>query len=68
VQKTIENSWSRAVLTHQIELDLYQRQGKTLSNFEYHLPTSQSDLAKQTLKDPYCFDFLTLSEKCNEKN
>jgi len=67
VQKTIENNWSRAVLTHQIESNLYQRQGKALSNFDNHLPTPQSDLAKQTLKDPYCFDFLTLSEKYNEK-
>jgi len=67
VQKTIENNWSRAVLTHQIELDLYQRQGKALSNFDNHLPAPQSDLARQMLKDPYCFDFLTLTEKHNEK-
>ena len=67
VQKTIENNWSRAVLTHQIASHLYERQGKVLSNFENHLPSPQSDLAQQTLKDPYCFDFLTLSEKHNEK-
>ncbi len=67
VQKTIENNWSRAVLTHQIELGLYQRQGKALSNFDNHLPSPQSDLAQQTLKDPYCFDFLNLTEKHNEK-
>ena len=67
VQKTIENNWSRAVLTHQIESELYQRQGKVLSNFKNHLPTPQSDLAQQTLKDPYCFDFLNLTEKHNEK-
>jgi|SaaInl4_135m_RNA_FD_contig_61_23889_length_2357_multi_2_in_0_out_0_3 predicted nuclease of restriction endonuclease-like (RecB) superfamily len=67
VQKTIENNWSRAVLTHQIELGLYGREGKALSNFDAHLPAPQSDLAKQTLKDPYCFDFLTLSQKHNEK-
>lgn len=67
VQKTIENNWSRAVLTHQIELGLYGREGKALSNFDAHLPAPQSDLAKQTLKDPYCFDFLTLSKKHNEK-
>jgi len=67
VQKTIENNWSRAVLSHQIEVGLYQRQGKALSNFETHLPAPQSDLAKQTLKDPYCFDFLTLTEKYTEK-
>jgi len=67
VQQTIENNWSRAVLTHQIESGLYQRQGKALSNFESHLPTPQSDLARQTLKDPYCFDFLNLTAKHNEK-
>ena len=67
VQKTIENNWSRAVLTHQLEAKLYQRQGRALNNFKSHLPTPQSDLAEQTLKDPYCFDFLTLSEKYNEK-
>jgi len=67
VQKTIENNWSRAVLTHQIELGIYDREGKALSNFDAHLPAPQSDLAKQTLKDPYCFEFLTLSKKHNEK-
>ncbi len=67
VQKTIENNWSRAVLTHQIEAKLYQRQGKAISNFNNHLPTPQSDLAQQTLKDPYCFDFLSLTEKYKEK-
>ena len=67
VQKTIENNWSRAVLTHQIESELYRRQGKALNNFKNHLPTPQSDLAQQTLKDPYCFDFLNLTEKHNEK-
>jgi len=67
VQKTIENNWSRAVLTHQIELKLYQRRGQAVSNFKQKLPAPQSDLAEQTLKDPYCFDFLTLAEKHNEK-
>ena len=67
VQKTIENNWSRAVLTHQIASHLFERQGKVLNNFENHLPSPQSDLAQQTLKDPYCFDFLMLSEKHNEK-
>jgi len=50
VQKTIENNWSRAVLTHHIESNLHQRQGKALSNFDNHLPTPQSDLARQTLR------------------
>ncbi len=67
VQQTIENNWSRAVLTHQIELGLYQRQGQAINNFSNQLPQLQSDLAQQTLKDPYCFDFLMLSKKHNEK-
>jgi len=67
VQKTIENNWSRTVLTHQIESELYHRSEQALSNFETTLPTLQSDLAGQMLKDPYCFDFLMLREKHDEK-
>jgi predicted nuclease of restriction endonuclease-like (RecB) superfamily len=67
IDKTIENNWSRAVLVHQIETGLYNRQSKAISNFENRLPKPQSDLAKQTLKDPYCFDFLSFTEKYNEK-
>ena len=68
LHKTIANNWSRAVLIHQMELALYQRQGESTSNFANQLPTPQSDLAKQTLKDPYCFDFLTLTEQHQEKD
>jgi predicted nuclease of restriction endonuclease-like (RecB) superfamily len=67
VQKTIENNWSRAVLTHQIESKLYQREGKAITNFQTVLTKPQSDLADQTLKDPYIFDFLTIREKHDEK-
>jgi len=67
VNKSIENGYSRAVLVHQIESDLCKRNQKTINNFDKKLPTLQSDLAKEQLKDPYCFDFLTLSEKYNEK-
>ncbi len=67
VQKTIQNNWSRAVLTHQIEGGLFEREGKALTNFQATLPKFQSDLALQTLKDPYNFDFLTITEKHNEK-
>jgi predicted nuclease of restriction endonuclease-like (RecB) superfamily len=65
-QKTIEHGWSRAVLVHQLESDLYHRQGKAITNFEITLPPPQSDLAKQALKDPYLFDFLTLAEDAAE--
>ncbi|KAF5414859.1 MAG: hypothetical protein C5S48_07500 [Candidatus Methanogaster sp.] len=67
VRKTIQNNWSRAVLTHHIESDLYVRKGKAITNFQTTLPEPQSDLARQTLKDPYAFDFLTLREKHDEK-
>jgi len=67
VQKTVENSWSRAVLVHQLESGLYHREGKAISNFEKKLPAAHSDLAKAILKDPYCFDFLTLSQKHTER-
>jgi len=67
VQKTIENNWSRSVLTHQIESGLYNRQAKAITNFENTLPAPQSDLANEIIKDPYNFDFLTLRESHTEK-
>ncbi|NEO84575.1 MAG: DUF1016 domain-containing protein [Spirulina sp. SIO3F2] len=68
VNKTIEHGWSRNVLTHQIESQLWQREGKAVANFATTLPTPQSDLAQQTLKDPYIFDFLTLTSDYNERD
>ena len=50
-QQTIANGWSRAVLEHQIETKLYQRQGKAITNFDLTLPQPQSDLAQQLIKD-----------------
>lgn len=67
LSKTIENGWSRSVLIHCIEQKLYSTQGKAVSNFEQTLPPAQSDLAKQALKDPYIFNFLSMSEKYKEK-
>lgn len=66
-QNALTYGWSRAVLIHQIESGLWQREGKALSNFAKTLPTAQSDLAQQSLKDPYVFDFLTLSKNYNER-
>jgi len=66
--KTLENNWSRSVLIHQIESNLYRRQGKAITNFGETLPTNQSELANETLKDPYKFDFLNLQEKALEKD
>jgi len=63
----IENGWSRNVLVIQIEAGLYRRQGKAVTNFQRTLPAPQSDLAQQLLKDPYNFDFLTLSQDAHER-
>jgi predicted nuclease of restriction endonuclease-like (RecB) superfamily len=66
-QKAHLHHWSRAVLTHQIESGLWQREGRALSNFAQTLPTPQSDLAQQLLKDPYMFDFLSLTHEHTER-
>lgn len=70
IEKTIENGWSRNVLIHQIESRLYQRQVLTdkVSNFQYRLPSPQSELAVQTLKDPYVFDFISFSQEMKERD
>ena len=65
---TIQNGWSRAVLVHQIESGLFQRQGKALTNFDRTLPAPQSELAQQILKDPYNFDFLALGPQMLERD
>jgi len=67
IQQTIEHGWSRNILVHQIESRLYQRQGKAVTNFERALPSPQSDLAHQLLKDPYNFEFLTLEADAEER-
>jgi predicted nuclease of restriction endonuclease-like (RecB) superfamily len=53
---------------HQIESDLYHRQGRAITNFERTLPPIESDLAHQMLKDPYNFDFLTLDSAARERD
>ena len=67
VRKTLDNNWSRAVLLNFLDTDLYERQGKAISNFRQSLPEPGSDLAQQMTKDPYNFDFLTLREDYDEK-
>ncbi len=67
IHKTIENGWSRNILTMQIESGLYNRSGKAISNFKDTLPALQSDLARQTLKDPYNFEFLGIADDALEK-
>ena len=67
VKKTIENNWSRAVMQNQVSSNLYEREGKALTNFAKTLPAIQSDLAQAITKDPYNFDFLTMQETYDEK-
>lgn len=59
-EQTLSQGWSRNVLKMQIDSAAHQRQGAAITNFARRLPTPQSDLAHQALKDPYVFDFLTL--------
>lgn len=69
VDATMENGWSRAVLVHQIESKLYERQvlaGK-VDNFKRTLPAPESELAQQALKDPYIFDFITARQGAVER-
>ncbi|WP_049728279.1 PDDEXK nuclease domain-containing protein [Dorea sp. D27] len=67
-QHTLENNWSRDVLVHQIEGKLYERKGKAITNFKEKLPSPSSDLAIQSLKNPYSFDFLSMRENYDEKD
>ena len=66
VHQVIENNWSRAVLLNFLDTDLFEREGKAISNYEKTLPKLQGELAQQITKDPYTFDFLTLSEEYRE--
>ena len=61
------NGWSRSMLEHWIESDVYSRQGEAVTNFSNALPPMQSDLAKEIVRDPYNFDFLTLREPIAER-
>ncbi|WP_392711197.1 YhcG family protein [Rhizobium ruizarguesonis] len=64
----IEHGWSRNVLAHQIDSNLFDRQGSALTNFSRTLPAVQSELAQQILKDPYTFDFLSLGPEMLERD
>lgn len=68
VSQTIENGWSRDTLGLQLKSNLYLRTGKTISNFKHTLPEPLSDLAQQTFKDPYIFDFMTMAKPYHEKD
>jgi len=66
-EKTIENGWSRDVLSLQIESCLHERQGKTVNNFSVTLPPADSDMAAQIFKDPYLFDFIGTADPRRER-
>ncbi|MDO8343003.1 MAG: PDDEXK nuclease domain-containing protein [Cellvibrio sp.] len=65
--KAIEHNWSRNVLVMQIESRLLERSGNAVTNFSLTLPKPQTDLARESLKDPYRFDFLGLTEDAQER-
>ena len=69
-QKCLENGWSKVVLDHQIDLQLYERQAiaDKLTNFNDKLPVSQSELAKDVIKDPYIFELEGIKEEAVEKD
>lgn len=63
----LEYGWSRAVLEHHIEARTIERTGRSVTNFDRTLPAPQSDLARESLKDPYKLDFLGLGEEAEER-
>ena len=67
VRKTMENQWGRGVLMNFLDTDLYERQGSAQTNFKVTLPSAESDLAQQMLKDPYRFEFVQLHDEFTEK-
>lgn len=68
IQQTIENAWGRETLALQIKFQLFERQGKSITNFKATLPEPMSDLAQQTLKDPYNFDFVAMTNSMKERD
>lgn len=66
VRQTVDNGWSRSMLLNFLDTDLYERQGKAMTNFTRTLPEVTSDLAQELTKDPYCFAFTGITGKYNE--
>lgn len=67
ISESIANGWSRNILSMQIETNLFKRQGNAVTNFKNKLPSPQSDLAQNMLKNPYLFDFLSLGKNAHER-
>ena len=68
IKRVVEEGWSRSRLESQIETNLFGSQGAAITNFSNTLPDTQSQLAKEILKDPYHFDFLSMNEEYEEKD
>ena len=68
IRETISNGWSRDIMVHQIESDLYHRQGKISNNFQNTIAPAQSELVRQIFKDPYKFDFIYLGQQIKERD
>ncbi|MBF0296288.1 MAG: DUF1016 family protein [Magnetococcales bacterium] len=66
-RRAMEHGWSRNVLSIHIERRLLEREGKAVSNFALRLPAPHSDLARESLKDPYLFDFLGVGHEADER-
>ena len=67
IHQTIENGWSRSMLLNFISTDMYERQGKAMTNFKHTLPEVSSDLAQELTKDPYNFAFTGITKPYNER-
>ena len=67
IRKTAEFNWSRSVLMNFLDTDLYEREGKAVTNFKTALPQPQGDLAQELTRDPYSFNFLTIENDYHEK-
>src|SRR5260370_18286148 len=68
IEQIIQHGWTRDVLVHQIATGLHQRKGKAITNFQSTLPTVQSTLPHEVLKDPYVFDFITTGDDTKERH
>ncbi|PHS36838.1 MAG: hypothetical protein COB07_11975 [Sulfurovum sp.] len=67
IQKVLENGWSKDVMSLMIKSEVHKREGSLVSNFQNVLPSNESDLVQQSFKDPYRFDFLTITEPFRER-
>ena len=67
MSQCLKHGWSRNILDIHIKNHSYERRGKATTNFDRTLPPIHSDMAQQTLKDPYIFDFLTIGNKFRER-